>query len=145
MLTNYVKQFSIRTYANSLNWSFLTGFEQYVRDGTTKYYLFDYGRSNCAVFDSQWTFQNYTTVVPNTFTAKCVGNYLYLSSETYLYKADPNLNIFQYSQAYPSGDFRAIQYDSNSLIFYITSQGQSYLNVFDMTLARLRKIPVNSG
>ena len=145
MLKNFAKQFSIRTYAGSLSWSLLTGFEQYVSGSTTKYYLFDWGNGRCVVFNSQWTYQSYTTLLVNTYSAKCVGSYLYISSETYFYKTDTNLNIAQYSKAYPSGGFRAIHYDSSSSYFYVTSQGQSYLNVFDLNLVRIKTISVSSG
>lgn len=143
MLTNYVKRFGYRTYGGN-SWSLLTGFEQFINSSTTIYYLFDWGNGRGVIYNNQWVYQSYASLVANSYTAKCVGNFLYISSDTYFYKANTNLNIIQYSSYYGAG-FRAISYDSSSGYFYITSQGQFYLNVFNMNLARVSVISMSSS
>ena len=138
-LTNYTSRFSYTTYGG-IAFSLLTGFEQVTLGNITTYYLFDWGAGRAVIYNQYWVYQKYVNVVANTYSAKCLGNYLYLSSNTYFYKSDFNLNILQYSPYNPSGGYRAITYDSVKSLFYVGVQGQFYLTVFNLNLAIVKTI-----
>ena len=128
-MKNYGKIIGYSNY-NGNSWDTITGFAK-CSCSCLNYYIFNFN-GICVKYDKDWNFLTYVYLKPATFTAKCIDDTLYVTSNNYFYTATTDLAIVNQSSKFPV-QFRHIYYDEINSLFYLTVDGPS-VYVFDMKL-----------
>ena len=144
MLSNYTKRYSITTYGG-IKWNILTGFEQAIINGTTTYYLIDYGISSIVAFNQYWAYESYKYLpIANTYATKYVDGFFYFAADGYFYKTSTSsfttLNYYQNIGA----NYRQFFFDSNGSKFYVTSTSLNRIDIFDTSCSLLQSISLGN-
>ena len=130
MLNTYKKRFSLKSFGNGIDFGTITGFEEVVTNGVSKFYLLDnYGYSRIIIFNQYWIYQSHQNLpFSSTESLKYVEGYFYFTSSYYFYKTNSTYSAINY---YQGSGYQQLIYDSDSSIFYVANYAYSRIDVFD--------------
>ena len=130
------------TSINGIGFRGLSGFGMLI-DSQTTYYIIDRDNSRIIIFDKNWKYAS-TKSIPYPYSMITKNNYLYITSQYYIYKSDKFLNIIK---QYPSNNpsemaFRGICYHSYDNYIYVVSYNQNKIYSFDLNLNLIDSIVI---
>jgi hypothetical protein len=122
------------TSINGVSFSGLSGFGMLI-DSQTSYYIMDSNNGRIIIFDKNWKYSS-TISISSPYSMITKNNYLYITSDYYIYKTDKFLNSIK---QYPSNNpnymgFRGICYNSNDNYIYAVSNNYYRIYSFDLNL-----------
>jgi hypothetical protein len=121
------------TSINGVGFSGLSGFGMLI-DSQTSYYIMDSSNGRIIIFDKNWKYAS-TKSISSPYSMITRNNYLYITSDYYIYKTDKFLNVVK---QYPSNNpnymgFRGICYNSYDDYIYAASYN-NLIYSFDLNL-----------
>jgi DNA-binding beta-propeller fold protein YncE len=124
---------------NGLNFSSAFGFAMF-SPSNSYYYVSDMGLDKIFILNESWSyvsFKNFNN--PGYFTT--IGNSLYVTGKTNIWKLDENLNIFiQYNATGTAPDYRGIYFNCTNNLIYVAPKAFNFIHVFDLNLILIHNI-----
>ena len=120
------------TSINGISFSGVSGFGMLI-DSQTTYYIIDRDNSRIIIFDKNWKYAS-TKSIPYPYSMITKNNYLYITSEYYIYKSDKFLNVIKTYNPSNNPSFRGICYNSNDNYIYTVSNNYNRIYSFDLDL-----------
>ena len=139
MFTNPIIQSKINEL-NGTSFRGLWGFGMHSSSNTTYYYVIDgNGAGKVYIFSDEWKFISFKSFNAPSYMIS-IGNSLYLTGHSNVWKIDQDLNIlieYKLYGGYPS--CRGISYNPSNGFIYVAVWGFSEIQVFNLNLTFIRR------
>jgi hypothetical protein len=130
-LLNVFKNFKLKSILNNTGNSF--NWFRNSSSGNSTLYLMDYSSNKILIFDENWVYLSKTTFNSPAYMV-ISGYYLYISTDTKIFKTDQYLNTLAQYNGSAASMYRGIYYNSIDDMIYVANYAKSRIEVLDTNL-----------
>ena len=120
---------------NSFGW--LSGFGMYSSSKTVFYYITDLYADTVYILNDEWKFISFKTF-SNPAYMITIGNSLYMTGNSNVWKLDKDLNIMINQYLGGSPGYRGISYNPTNSLIYVVALNLREIQVFNLNLTLIR-------
>ena len=132
IFNNYIQRTTITSF-NGSSFLILCGFGMF-NSVNTSYYITDYSNNRVYKISDTWEYVSFKYFLKPTYI-RAISSDLYISADSYIYKADNNLNVLNQYNGTGTLNYHGIYYNPHETLIYIASVSVKAIHVFDLNLS----------